>query len=416
MTYLLAAGDYAAGQFAAAAEQIRAVPFSAKSVPLQFLLAQAQVSPHPTMSDTTTMWESRRSACKTLLNTIASSRALGQVDDARAAQKKLDGCAPESLDYAQSLSGDGNHAEAVRSLQRLLAAAPLNRAARELLVRDLQLAGEDEAAQQAAAEWIRIAPNAEDYHRLAAEWSEGTPYHDIGPASDSKGFYLPYRRDAAVLAPQSANLTASGSTLMLVDDHVAIARPDGSVSVYVHRATRALTDGATVQLSAARIPRDAQVLALRIVHPDGSTAALNNAGMLQSALAPGDAIDEEYILNYSGDGGIAEHAEAFQFVFGSFDQQVVYSRFVVLTPAVRADRGAVISTGEVPAMTTTVRNGMVERIWEKKPAPDTAALSSGAALAIVRVVEDEHGWSEPSSAEHRHKIETIHPGPRPSDS
>ena len=116
---------------------------------------------------------------------------------------------------------------------------------------------------------------------------------------------------------------------------------------------------------------------------------------------------------------LPEHAEAFQFVFGSFDEQVLYSRFVVLTPAGRADRGAVISTGETPAMTTTVRNGMVERVWEKKPAPDAAgasALNSVAGLGIVRVVEDEHGWTEPSSAEHRHKIETIHPGPRPSDS
>ena len=410
MTYSLAARDYAAGQFSAAAKQIEGVPFNATSVPLQFLLSQTHIRSDPTM------WESHRSACKTLLNAIASYRSLGQPDDARATQKKLDGCAPESLDYAQALSTDGNHAEAVRSLQRLLAAAPLNRAAREMLVRELQLSGDDEGAQQAAAEWLRIAPNAEDYHRLAAEWSEGTPYHDIGPASDSKSFYLPYRRDATAIASQSANLTASGSTLMLVDDHVAIARPDGSVSVYIHRAMRALTDTAAAQLSAARIPHDAQVLALRIVHPDGSTAALNNTGVMQATLAPGDAIDEEYTLNYTGDGGIAEHAEAFQFVFGSFDEQVLDSRFVVLTPAVRADRGAVISTGEVPAMTTTIRNGMVERIWEKHPAPDTAALSSGAALAIVRVVEDEHGWTEPSSAEHRHKIETIHPGPRPSDS
>ncbi len=410
MTYLLAGGDYAAGQFSTAAKQIESVPFNAKSVPLQFLLSQAHLRSDPTM------WESYRSACKTLQNAIASYRSLGQPDEAHAAQKKLDGCAPESLDYAQSLSRDGNHAEAVRSLQRLLAAAPLNRAAREMLIREFQLAGDDEAAQQAAAEWLRIAPNAENYHRLAAEWTDST-YHDIDLASGSESFYLPYRRDASAIASQSANLTASGSTLMLVDDHVAIARPDGSVSVYIHRATRALTDGAAAQLIAARIPRDAQLLALRIVHSDGSTAALTNAaGIMQSALAPGDAIDEEYILNYSGDGGIAEHAEAFQFVFGSFDQQVVYSRFVVLTPAARADRGAVIATGEVPATTTTVRNGMVERIWEKKAAPASPTLNSAAALAIVRVVEDEHGWSEPSSAEHRHKIETIHPGPRPSDS
>ena len=33
-------------------------------------------------------------------------------------------------------------------------------------------------------------------------------------------------------------------------------------------------------------------------------------------------------------------------------------------------------------------------------------------LAIVRVVEQENGWTVPSDAEHHRRIETIHPGPR----
>ncbi len=422
MAYLLAASDYAAGQFATAATQIESVPSSATSASLQFLSAQSRMRSAPTMSDSPTTWDvAHLSSCKALLSEIDSYRARGQLNEARAAQKRLDGCAPESLDYAQSLSDDGNHAEAVRSLQLLLAAAPLNRAARQMLVRELQLAGDDEGAQQAAAEWLRIAPNAEDYHRLAVEWAQDAArVEGTASLSPSNNFYLPYRRDAATIALQSAALPALGDTVMLLDDHVAIVRPDGSVSLYVHRTTRALTEVAAAQLLAVKLPRDAQILALRIVHPDGSTATLNNAaGAAQIALTSGDAIDEEYILNYNGDGGIPEHAEAFQFVFGSFDEQVLYSRFVVLTPAGRADRGAVISTGETPAMTTTIHNGMVERVWEKKRSADASgasALNSVAGPGIVRVVEDEHGWTEPSSAEHRHKIETIHPGPRPSDS
>jgi len=420
MTYLLAAGDYAAGQFATAASQIESVPANATSAPLQFLHAQSQARSAPTMSGSPTLWDvAHPSYCKVLLSAVGVDRARGQLDAARAVQKRLDGCAPESLDYAQSLSDDGNHAEAARSLQRLLAAAPLNRAARQMLVRELQLAGDDEGAQQAAAEWLRIAPNAEDYHRLAAGWAEDARREGTTSVPDLKNFYPPYRRDAAAIARHSVGLPAPGDTLILLDDHVAIARPDGSVSLYVHRTTRALTEAAATELDALRLPRDAQVVALRIIHSDGSTAALDSAPAgAPPALSPGDALDEEYILNYIGDGGIPEHAEAFQFVFGSFNEQVLYSRFVVLTPAGRADRGAVISTGEVPAMTTTVRNGMVERVWEQKPTADAAAsaLNSDAGLAIVRVLEDEHGWSEPSSAEHRHKIETIHPGPRPADS
>ena len=421
MTYLLAAGDYAAGQFATAAQQIETVPSSTSWSPLQFLLAQSRMSAAPTMSDSPTTWDiAHPSFCKTLLSEIGSYRARGQLNEAHAAQKKLEGCAPESLDYAQSLSGDGNHAAAVRSLQLLLAAAPLNRAVRQMLVRELQLAGDDEGAQQAAAEWLRIAPNAEDYHRLAAEWTPDVRAEGTTSLSPANNFYLPYRRDAATIAVQSAALPALGDTVMLLDDHVAIVRPDGSVSLYVHLTTRALTEDAAAQLGTVKLPPDARILALRIVHTDGSTANPNNAaGTAQIALTPGDAIDEEYILNYTGDGGIPEHAEAFQFVFGSFDEGVLHSRFVVLTPAGRADRGAVISTGEAPSMTTTVRNGMVQRVWERTPSADAAdasALNSHVGPGIVRVVEDEHGWTEPSSAEHRHRIETIHPGPRPSDS
>jgi len=420
MTYLLAAEDYAAGQFATAAEQIENVPSSANAAALQFLLGQSRMKAAPTMSNTFTMWDSAHSWCKTLLSTVSLDRARGQLDAARVAQKKLDGCAPESLDYAQSLSDDGNHGEAARALQRLLAAAPLNRATRQMLVAELQLSGDDVGAQRAAAEWLRIAPNAEDYRRLAAYSVGSSEEPDSQQTSSVQEFYLPYRRDAAAIARQNPDSTTTGDWLVLLDDHVAIARPDGSVSLYVHRTTRALTRGAAAQLVTAKLAPEAQVLGLRIIHPDGSTAALSDvAASVQPTLSPGDAIDEEYILNYIGDGGIPEHAEAFQFVFGSFDEKVMYSRFVVLTPAGRADRGVVISSGDAPAMTANIRSGMVARVWEKKPSSDAPAafvLRSGTGLAIVRVVEDGHGWSEPSSAEHRHKIETIHPGPRPSDS
>lgn len=421
MAYLLAAQDYAIGQFATAAEQIASVPASPHVAALQFLLTQSRMKSAPTMSDSPTAWDTADPPfCKSLLRAVDSYRARGQLDEARSAQGRLDSCAPESLDYAQSLSANGDHAGAARALQRLLAAAPLNRSARQMLVRELQLAGDDEGAQQAAAEWLRIAPNAEDFRRLAACSLDGAEEQASHAPSSAHEFYRLYRRDATAIARQNPAGTKDGDSLVLLDDHVAIARPDGSVSLYVHRTTRALTERAAAQLAALKLPPDAQVLALRVVHPDGSTAALSNAyASVQPPLSPGDALDEEYVLHYTGDGGIPEHAEAFQFVFGSFDEQVLYSRFVVLTPAGRADRGVVISTGEAPAMTATVRSGMVERVWEKKPLNDAtadSALSWSAGLAIVRVVEDGHGWSEPSSAEHRHKIETIHPGPRPSDS
>ena len=106
-------------------------------------------------------------------------RSRRQFAEAAAAQQKLDGCAPESLAYAQSLASQERHSEAAQALQQLLAAAPLNRSARLMLVRELQLAGDDPGAERAAAAWLRIAPNASEYRRLAAAGSND-------PAADAQ--------------------------------------------------------------------------------------------------------------------------------------------------------------------------------------------------------------------------------------
>ncbi len=491
-TYLLAAQDYARGDYATAIKQIAGVPSVSGSAALEFLLAQSEmrrsptpwdsditwdklralspnalsadvalaerafathdlpvafelakhvlavrpsnrtaleiltdgwtpdVSPPLTLADESALWTRRILAdpsCETSQRALAFYRVAGRPGEAGSAQQTLNGCAPESLEYAQSLSAGGNHAAAARALEVLLAASPLNRAAREMLVVELQLSGDDEAAQRAAAEWLHIAPNAQNFHRLAADAPDADGSAEN--ASKSEEFYAPYRRDAALIARQDAALTQAGDAEVLLDDHVAIARADGSVSLYVHTATCLLSDEAASRFGEPRLPQGVQVLAFRIVHTDGTVTAIDVSPQSsgEAALIRGDIVDEEYVLHYAGDGGIALHTEAFQFVFGSFNQQVLHSRFVVLMPAGRADRGAVITTGKAPQMTGKLRNGMLERVWEE----DAKTVMSGATLAgsgpaIVRVVEQENGWSQPSSAEHRRRIETIHPGPRPEDS
>jgi hypothetical protein len=239
-------------------------------------------------------------------------------------------------------------------------------------------------------------------------------------ASPSAEFYSSYRRDAVPIARQAASVSAAGATQILLEDHVAIVRPDGSVSLYVHTARRLHTAIAATEPPDVILPPGAQQLTARIIHSDGTSTAITGAGRLAANVAPslssGDAIDEEYVLNYAGDGGIPAHPEAFQFVFGSFNEQVLHARFVVLMPAARADHGVVIATGEPPPATATVHNGMLERMWEQDAAPHSEMDNAASSLAIVRVVQDENGWSVPSSAEHQRRIETIHPGPRPEES
>ncbi len=386
---------------------------------LQLLTEPGLTAGSTVAAEQESLWTERvvaNPSCASLRGAMMFYAAHGLLADRMSLLPELDGCAPESLDYAKALSEAGDHPEAARALRKLVAAAPLNRAARLMLVRELQLAGEDEAAQRAAADWLHVAPNAENYHRLAAAI---TDENDDENASDPHlEFYAPYRQDAAVMACQPTTVNAGAAVVVLLDDHVAISRADGSVSLYVHTAKCFPTGKAVEQARGVAIPKGAQVLTLRVLHADGTTTKIDESAAVSSSspkLSPGDTIDTEYALHFAGDGGIPEHAEVFQFVFGNFNEQVLHSRFVVLTPANRADGGVIITTGAPPRIDATVRNGMLERVWEKNLSEDDPA-DALAGSGIVRVVEQENGWTVPSNAERQRRIETIHPGPRNEDS
>ena len=494
LTYLLAARCYAAAEFGMAIGQINAVPASANSAALQFLLAQAWANYHPASAEEDAAWQrlrvisasalaadvalserdlaagntaeavglanlvlsnrpanvralriltapqvaatsphndddeqslwSRRIAahpsCATLQAGIEFYRSRGDASAADSVRQQLNGCAPESLAYAQSLAAEGNHLLAAHALKQLLAAAPLNRAARVMLVRELQLAGDDGAAQLAAAEWMRVAPNAESYHRLASNPADANLETGNANEADGSTFYAGYRRDAVEAVRQFADESPQFDhhPVRLLDDHVAIARRDGSVSLYVHITERLADCSPEELIAAAKLPAGAQVLQLRVIHAGGEVTDVARtpepASIAKGELSAGDAIDAEYVMNYAGDGGIPEHAEAFQFVFGSFEEPVLSARFVTLTPAGQADRGVVIATGEAPRMAARIHDGMLARVWQKDALLPVQVASK--ATAIVRVVEQENGWSVPSNAEHQRRIDTIHRGPWLEDS
>jgi hypothetical protein len=493
LTYLLAAKCYAAAEFGMAIGQINAVPSSADSSALQFLLAQAWANYHPRSAEEDAAWRRLRTisssalaadvalgekalsvgntaeaialanlvlsarpanakalqilttpevaaitpqtepgeqslwsrkiaahpSCASLQAGVDFYRSHGETMAADSARQQLNGCAPESLAYAQSLAQEGNHALAASALKQLLTAAPLNRAARLMLVRELQLAGDDGAARLAAADWMRVAPNAESYHRLASDPVDANLEAGNANLADGATFYAGYRRDAveAVRQFEDEGAEFDHHSVMLLEDHVAIARRDGSVSLYVHTTERLGDSDPRESIAAAKLPPGAQVVQLRVIHAGGRVTDIAGtpepASLAKSAPSAGDTIDAEYVMNYAGDGGIPEHAEAFQFVFGSFEEPVLSARFVTLTPG-QADRGAVIATGDAPRMAARIHEGMLARVWQKDALLPVQVASK--ATAIVRVVEQENGWSIPSNAEHQRRIETIHRGPRLEDS
>ena len=412
----LARHALSAGDRAAAARWVNGVlvvrPGDSEALRIAITAWQGNGSSPATLSE---LWKRQIAAHPSCQNLRAAMNFYRQKSDEFAAastERKLDGCAPESLDYARALSEQGSHAEAARWLQQFSAAAAFDRNAHLMLIREMQLAGEDSAAQQAAVDWLRIAPNAANYHRLAAS---AEPASDIAqPQDETAAFYAPYRRDAANLLGDNHPTFPSNNEFVLLDDHVAIARTDGSVSVYVHSVRRPANGPSARNIS---LPQGAQLIHLGVLHGDGTRVpAVPDSGTV--SLNAGDAIDEEYVINYTGDGGISEHPEVFQFVFGSFDRQILNARFIVLTPAQSADRGVVIATEGAPAMSASVHGNMLQRVWTREQMPPakgrTAASANG--LPIIRVVEEEHGWTVPSNAEHQRRIETIHPGPRPVDS
>lgn len=352
-------------------------------------------------------------SCETSNRAMLFYRDQGQSVESAAAQQRLNGCAPEPLAYAQLLANQGLHGQAAQALRQLLAAAPLNRSARLMLVRELQLAGDDSEAERAADAWLRIAPSASEYRRLAAAANSSDD-----KTSDTQPFYAPYRRNAADTMLQSTTGQFPNAPVMLVNDRVAILRPDGSVSLYVHTATRFSSADEIRRIGGSNRPHGAQLLQLRTLHADGSVTPIDldpqDPRTSLPDLSPGDAIDEEYVVCYAGDGGIAEHPEVFQFVFGRFDEKVLRARFVVLTPAEQSDRGVVIASSDAPRLVSRTQNTMLARIWER----DEVSVTRGGlvlpsnSLAIVRVVEQENNWMVPSDAEHHRRIETIHPGPR----
>jgi hypothetical protein len=390
--YIRAAGDLAAGKRTEAIDAIRESELAATAVGLRLiddatpqtqtvsapaLLPLAVVLAHPSC-------ENVKSALDVRTNR----------DSQATLEEHFRSCGPDSIAYAQWLAASDRHLDAIAELNRLLNEWPLDREAHRLLVSELQRVGNNQAADRAAAEFLAIAPNARNFRRMAQNAALAHADASTTP------FYEPYRRIAPDALPETSQPTAP--VVILLQDKVAISRADGSVSMYMHRVVQLMTEAGAQGYRLLPMPNGAQLLTSRVVNRVAASASILRAG---------DEIEEEYVVNYTGDGGMISHPEAFQYVFNDFDSPLLDARFVILSPS-NETPGYVIASGDVPKSRTDFANGYRAETWERKI---ESADANTSAPAIVRVVENENGWSIPPSVERRRILETIHPGPRPRE-
>jgi len=365
-------------------------------------------------------------SCDVLLQGYKFFAGHARYERARDLRRRLADCAPDTQAYERSLGEAGEHASAAFAAEATVRRHPLDRSARELLVRELALAGQTERARAAAAELAALAPNSSRYRRMAENAAANADaLIDEGGLRNIEfarpdPFYAKYRRDGVEMVRKSNDRKFSGGpAVMLMNDRVARLWEGGEVSIYVHKLTRVLDRDGIEKYGEAEIPRAAEVLELRTIKADGSVvepeATPQKATASMPALAAGDAIEEEYVLHYGDSGGMAEHAGEFRHAFGSFAAPILYSRFVVITPAADNSVRADVAPGIVPARVETIGNSRV-RTWEKNDIPQSVeevATARGDVLPGV-VVEQEFrgGWNNVRDHFRNQLVDAVRIGPR----
>ncbi len=324
-----------------------------------------------------------------------------QFQKAEQTEARLQNCGPESLAYAEALRDAGRHAEAARAAATVAAENPLNRAARALLVRELAMAGDIDGAHRAANELLALAPNSQGYRQLAAAvQTGGLADEDATPARAFAGesFYAPFRRDPfQVLKDAAGRRFPAANAVTLLSDRVVRMAPDGSVAVYVHKLIQVLNRDGIERYGEVSLPVNADVLELRTIKPDGSTAepelTRHKATTSMPALAPGDAIEQEYVHRV---GGGFDDTRVAQFTFGAFGMPVVLSRFVALWPTAKMAGMQVMASDGTPLPGRRPAGEMTATIWEQNdipPAYEERSMPSSDALPTIRVLPSTD-WSQ----------------------
>ena len=125
-------------------------------------------------------------SCEVLLQGYKFFAGHARYERSHELRRRLADCAPDTLAYERSLRESGEHQRAAAVLETTVARRPLDRGARELLIRELILSGQPEKARTAAQELAYAQSHFFLPHRAR------DPFHTIAVSTESFVSYDAY--------------------------------------------------------------------------------------------------------------------------------------------------------------------------------------------------------------------------------
>jgi tetratricopeptide (TPR) repeat protein len=249
--------------------------------------------------------------------------------------KQLEHCTSTPTTYWQSLNEHGQQKLALRSIERLQHAHPLDRFLRLRLIKQMVLMGLNQEAKQQAQELAVLSPNSDWFRQVAASPSlvfngafQGNRIHNLA-------LIQPYRRDARMALAARGETQPRTEATTVFDDRVLVTDLSGSDDLYQHRLIQLWDKDAIDAFGEVAMPSGAQVLELRTLklHAGSSepVRSEHKPTISMTSITPGDAIEIEYIQHFDKHTLNLVPTELDQ-VFSSPNSQTEDARFIVISP------------------------------------------------------------------------------------
>ncbi|MCA9688797.1 MAG: tetratricopeptide repeat protein [Myxococcales bacterium] len=238
---------------------------------------------------------------------------------------------PDDLD-ALTMLGDvavaeGRLEEALTLRRRVLEFQPFSASAR-LSVPDLEARlGRVPAARQSIAETLELLPYSSAVHEIAENF--GFPDDLLTLRVDGLALLADYR--ALAEDPYEG-----ASEVLVLDRSAARIYPNGSIRQLVHTITELRTKEAIDKYGEITPPEGARLLTLHSIKPDGTIVVPEHIdgkdGLSLRGLAPGDAVEYEFIIDQEPTPMLPGYLDVGRFSFQSRETPFHVSELLIASP------------------------------------------------------------------------------------